>query len=207
MRLLKHLNEVNIKDLSDMESVSRELYDEIKVQCEPFLKEVKGSSHEAKRGRKNDISIAKKIKTRTNRKPTDTPFVIHDIINKTMKKKFGWYGRSEGVFANSTAAPGIVGHYGKPYYFYPVGNFKYLWHPQYKDVVLHLVDLNILDDDFTIRFDTHSENDWPKIISEIVSGYKTTGLKDALKKGHEVMYKCKEYYMVSAGYHIPYKDI
>ena len=193
--------------INERELFADVLYEKVKDECAHFLKEVKGSKYEAARGSRKMYGIGKRLVPRKDRNPTDTPPAVHDMADNRFKKKFGWYARSEGVFANSTRKMSIIKHYGPTYYFYPVGKYEYLWSPRTNDLVLYLVDKDILHQDNFGVLPGVMNDDIQAALDKIIPTYKKTGLKDALMDGHEVMYKCKAYYMVSSDYHMSYKEL
>ena len=181
----------------------------IRKDCKPFLKE---SSTYFTRSftESHGVDNIRKIKPRKNRKPKDTPLYLHDILNNWFRSKFGWNVRSEGVFTY----PGKGDFYGDSniYYFFPIGSFKFVFSDTISDLY------NTLDHIFD-HF-KHNNYDWSnlkdlndkgdyvildKIFNEFVMKYGKTyrnkNLKSISEKSanreHEVVFKCKEYYIIN----------
>jgi len=65
------------------------------------------------------------LKTRFDRKPTDTPQVIHDIIDVWFFNKFGIKARSQSIF--TTPKLTFAKRYGVPTAILPKGNAVYIY--------------------------------------------------------------------------------
>ena len=151
-----------------------------------------------------------KIKPRKDRKPLDTVRDLHDYLDELFKKYHGWNARSEGVFA--TPKLSLAKGFGKPFYMYPIGDFKFLYNPKSEDIVELLEPLRIQlrsdADPVARRKEPYFPNSWDiedevaeaakkeKELLEIIKGYKSTGLSTATAKNAELMIKCKSYYMI-----------
>jgi len=133
-RLKAYLN--NSKDLS-------EAIEGIKSDCAPFIKEMKISWKTFPRLFYRGMeSTDKYIHTvRKDRRPLSTPREIHDLVDFHMKKKFGWKPRSEGVFATSDSQTAST--YGKSCYFFPIGNYKYIWSPSVRDLFVSVLQYGV----------------------------------------------------------------
>ena len=79
----------------------------LKKDCMPFINEISKCPKNSLyyygnllffRAVGNRINEIEKFKTRKDRKPKDTPLIIHNKLNDGLKEKFGWYPRSEGIF-------------------------------------------------------------------------------------------------------------
>jgi hypothetical protein len=79
-----------------------------------------------------DPIIIKKT-TRKDRKPRDTPLLIHNIVDDILSKKFGWKPRSEGVFCVISGES-----YHGWHHMLPVGKFSYVWSPKIEDLTKEL---------------------------------------------------------------------
>jgi len=62
---------------------------------------------------------------RQDRKPRDTPPMIHKMIDDWLAKRFGWHPRSGGLFCS--ASPSSAQDFGTPCVIFPTGKFDYLW--------------------------------------------------------------------------------
>jgi len=69
---------------------------------------------------------------RNDRKPKDTMWNHHDMMNNLFYDKFGWYVRSEGVFTSSS--PSTAKSFGNLNLFLPANGYKYVWSERYKDL-------------------------------------------------------------------------
>jgi hypothetical protein len=171
--------------------------------CSKFLKESK--MHPFFRGSKNlSVTTYKKIKPRKNRKPLDTPQELHDAMDKSFKKKFGWKVRSEGVFCIGDKTQ--TNYYGKRYIILPIGDdYKFVWSSTIKDFS------NELDDRKVYYFDNINNSvlmepkQYTKIIDEMVNTYKDTDLYGAWSSFNEVSIKCKYYYLIDTNFLSPYR--
>ena len=157
----------------------------IEKNCKPFLKAV-GDHTKIKiyRGVSKTTDPFWKRKVRKDRKPSLTSQLVHNALDDLFQKKFKVRLRSKCLFVTGkrTDAEG----YGKVYSIYPIGNFKFYWHPKIEDISIDLPE-KIFDFDVTTE-------DATKILIPIIKGYKDANLKKAIKSGNEIMIDCKEYY-------------
>ena len=126
------------------------------------------------RGSKKEVNIANRFIPRTDRIPSDIKMEIHNEYDKLFYEKFGWKARSEGVFASGSKRIS----YGKPYLFFPVNGYKFVWSPDIFDL-------------YTSKFNS---------ITNIEKGFKayTDGnLRKAVLSGNEIIFKCKAYWLVN----------
>ena len=169
--------------------------------CRPFLTEIKseflksfypaygGALYRGMRGSRKmmpGFTCLGERKPRKDRVPKDIPKDISDNFDEAFENKFGWKPRSQGVFAISDQYK--ARDYGYVYVFFPKGAYKYLWSPRVEDLYGKSFDLR------------HSDRDdyWDELV-DIVATYKTTGLKEAMKKKYEVTFLCKSYYFLHTG--------
>ncbi len=111
------------------------IWQKLKKECKPFLKEYKKTGYVGKkviyRGSSAVGVDTKKYGgiraafPRDDRKPKDMPPALHQKFDEDFNNRHGWYARSEGVFA--TPKKTVAMSYGKPFLFYPIGKYKYLW--------------------------------------------------------------------------------
>jgi len=116
----------------------------VKKNCQPFFKKMGSSGDFIYRGShsiKTFGNMLTKIKPRQDRKPLDTVRDLHDYLDELFKKYHGWNARSEGVFA--TPKLKLAKGFGRPFYMYPIGDFKFLYNPKSEDIVELLEPLNI----------------------------------------------------------------
>jgi len=69
---------------------------------------------------------------RKNRRSKDTKQHISDEIDSKFNKKWSIKPRSEGVFATSKRT--IASHYGYPYMFFPMNDYKFIWSSEIYDL-------------------------------------------------------------------------
>lgn len=126
MRLQKYINEEQSK--------YEDIIDILKKDCALFLKELKQTRKKQflYRGYKYASGIITKKKSRQDREPKDMDDTTSEYLNGLFKKKFGWYARSAGVFATSKTDD--AEEYGKPFFFFPIGKYKYIWSPKIGDL-------------------------------------------------------------------------
>jgi hypothetical protein len=113
MRLKQYINEE-----------SDDFIEIIKRDCKPFIDEFTSNNIILFRGTKKKIDVIERMQRRNDRRPKDLPIELHDILDKIFKKKFGWKARSQCVFASSNHI-GIKVNYGTPYFFFPIGKYRY----------------------------------------------------------------------------------
>ena len=180
---------------ADAKRAYEEVMTNIERDCQPFLKQ---SDRVYYRG-SNSANVAKMIqfvRPRSNRRPKDMPQHVHDALDKSFKKYFGWKVRSEGVFAGDRT--GVIGQYGSLFLFFPIGKFKYVYSPYIKDLYMHIND-KISGD---LRFHADPDNDKLEkhdtdLLDELVrTEYEDKGLSGHID-GVEVSFYCPNgYYMV-----------
>ncbi|MFW6129856.1 MAG: hypothetical protein ACOC56_01655 [Atribacterota bacterium] len=200
MRLKKFLNEDgNIKLLGDdKEKRSLEIIDIIRRNCAPFLKKVGELDNFLYRGsdRIQVMDIAKTY-ARYNRSPKDMPHELHHILDDEFKKKFGWSARSEGVFAVPSCDTARL--YGTEYIFFPIGKFKYLWSKKIQDLFSYIAD------EINLYGQAQFYENLIDKIKNIVSSYTNKDIKKLLNDSKyercEIMFKCREYYLVNNEYY------
>ena len=215
-----------IKEAVSVES--QELFQDIKDECGPFLKEYnKGFLW---RGTKHKVKDRKYFKSRIERNPRDTPDELHNLLNDEFKKEFGWKVRN-GIFV--TPSERDAWYYGenRAYMFFPIGEYKYCF-STYKDLTADM-DRNIMDwyehPDYILKrlwkkrnpdkpFDDEYE-EWYKIEFEkrdkgykmmarnVVKLYKDTGLSKLPGKRSEVSFQCKGYYLVNPIYANDFQEL
>lgn len=175
-------------------AVYDELIPQIKKKCQPWIHEcgggmlLRGSWVLGRKG--NEAKPWVIVNTRTDRKPTDTPKYLHDIVDDVFEEEWGYRARSESVFCTSDWQT-IMKKYGPSGIVIPIGTFDFLWSKKINDLwedylseiesgMSHLQDWQIKD---------HIENTLPEL-------YTSRDLHAAIKSGHEVMIKCKQYYFI-----------
>jgi hypothetical protein len=143
------------------------------------------------RGTEKRVKDIKIFTPRTDRQPRDMDPGIHKYMDDMFKEYHGWKARSEGVFTTTDRRQSSL--YGKPYVFFPIGNYKYLWNPKVNDLMGNLKELLILDIS-DLDYSNNKDN-----LEDLIKGYKSTNLKQAAVRNSEVMFLCKSYYLVDSG--------
>lgn len=116
----------------------------IQRDCAPYLKQLRNSNDFLWRGVKRGFSkfeAISRIIPRKNRRPSDTPIHIHDLLDGLFKDYHGWKARSEGVFCFGGYME--ASNYGEPHIVFPIGKFSFLWNPDISDLYLRLKDLGM----------------------------------------------------------------
>lgn len=185
--------------LNESESLTdTEIIDLIHKDCSEYFKYIKYGV-KSFRGARNPTNktIIKKT-PRSDRTPADMPTEIHNWLDNKLKKKFGWFPRTSGVFVTGsfTQSQG----YGRPHYFYPSNGFKMIWNTQITDVWQELE-----DNDFVMFGKKEILNSgWiPYMEKYILKTYTSGTAKDinkALQSYNEIMFKCDFYYLVSTDF-------
>lgn len=204
MRLTKYLNEKIIKtyDLS---------YDEMKEllykDCGKYIQLIKDSPKMYKRSAaKNPKSIDKR-NVRRNRRPVDTPLVLHNMLDNFLYNKFGWYPRSDGLFVWTT--PKMRKTTGE-YWTFPIGKFSVVWNTNIKDIFYTLGDWLMDNYDITWNwFVRKPKESKEQILNEFFEEQKnklfqeyTDNILQSLRIPHsvEVMVNCEYYYLINQNY-------
>lgn len=129
MRFQRFINE-NVE-----ESLERKK-DNIINACQPFLKMLKKTGYNfLYSGRQTSKDVYKR-KVRKNRRPSDTPQEIHDVVDNIFKREFGVRARGNSMFASVEWR--AVRYYGAPYYLFPVGKYKLIWSSKVPDLFAYI---------------------------------------------------------------------
>ena len=200
---------MRLKEYILNEGTSSEVHQILKENCKPYLQSSKmwyyrtvSSAKEVKLSNKDGIL---NLKPRMDRKPSDTPQYLHGLIDGWFKKKFGWKVRSEGVFTypkNEISGPQFV---------FPIGTFKFVYSPKVLDLyrticqfrpkvpgalavnLMHLTNTDIMDKLFELFIDGYGDSYTNKNING-------SGLDS------EVVFGCKEYYLVDMSKLLRFKE-
>jgi len=191
---------VEIHD-EDIESIQK-IIDTLKSKCSKYYNEVKKNGHVFFRGTykvdwREPITA---ITPRTDRRPKDTSKVLHNLIDDMLEKKFGWRPRSEGVF--TTSHRGMVTSYGNQFSVWPIGDFKFVWSDETRDLfnwlrhTLKLSDSDMKNPTKVLKSTQDSKN--MDKIKKLINSFQDINMTSAWKSGNEVVFKCKQYYLVNA---------
>jgi len=196
MKFKQYINEVDLSFLYDDGEVEL-IAEKLKKDCMPFIKEMKKVKPESwiYRATESVIKDIKKIKPRTNRRPRNMPEELHTYMNMSFKKHFGWKPRSEGVFTSSDYWQ-LEHVYGNVYMFFPIGNYKYVYHPHVIDIYMFFDQIyNISMGGKYIKIDKMK-----KKFNDIFLQYTDKNLKKAYYGKVEITFKCKSYFLVNRKY-------
>ena len=169
----------------------------------------------------DNLDIYKKT-VRTDRKALDSNSYVMEVFDDIFEKKFGVRPRSCGVF--TTKKYEITSAYGMRYIFVPIGDYEYYWNPNCIDLYTNINTKNWYKEfskPDTIKapephkpglirrfYNFITNNDLKKEVyssmMKLVNGYKNTDLED--NTNQEIMFICKEYYLLDAGWLDQYKQ-
>jgi hypothetical protein len=204
MKLQRYLTETTDLILEN----GPEIWQKLKKECRPFLKEYKKTGLVGKkviyRGDSvRDVNTKKysgirEIIPRQNRRPKDMPPALHNKFDEDFNNRHGWYARSEGVF--TVAKKNTAASYGKPYLFFPTGKYRYLWTPETEDLYSFADGENLLSygddtyDDYSGDYET--EDNWNREYGEGSGGghweYKGEEVSDYRSDRDDVEDEMKE---------------
>jgi hypothetical protein len=218
LRLIKYINEVAwTRELED------NAIEMLKKDCAPVIKEITKAKKLIYRGASSQNSLITRRRTRMNRRPLNIEIEIHKILDQLFKKKFGWRARSQSITGTSRRNSAYL--FGSQVYMlFPIGEYEVIWIKNIGDLiqmiplwietffeedkagkrksnirrlikmwsggVLKHIDPN--DPDVEKVLLTKATKELEEIVSKSTSGR----LSQALKGAHELMFKCKEYYLV-----------
>lgn len=142
-----------ITEQSQRDTQIDQLVQNIARDCRPFLDEIDFglNTNPLYRGMESSMGYGK-IQVKKNRKPRDTPEVIHDAVDFEFKEIFGFRARSETFMATGT--PRVAAQYGSIFVVFPIGNIDYVWSPEIPDftsnklIELLLDELSKMNSDF-----------------------------------------------------------
>ncbi len=187
------------------EDDNQKTLDEFKKNTSQWFKEM--GDVKLWRGTKHRIKDIKKLTSRVDRRPLDTPKEVHDWFDDAFKKEFGWKPRSSGVF--TCPSKFHVEVFGKPYLIYPINGYKYIWSKHISDLTNYLENIRILVQP-TERNHQLGEN-WydKKILKEYteatMSLYTDKNLKNSRGTSVEVTLYCPNgYYLMDKQYYSEY---
>jgi hypothetical protein len=133
-------------------TIQEDLLRNIEEKCSKFITELKGTGkkdflYRGHKTRINEYSIMKPHKE--GRIPRNTPKELHQYINKSMRRKFGWNTR-DGVFVTFNQENCVV--YGLPYLFFPIGKYRYVYSRVIEDLYTDVSEVMALFDDEELKY-------------------------------------------------------
>lgn len=169
----------------------------LEKECSQFIRETGGFLYRSTNRRLgSDVVIAKQT-PRSDRRPVDTRKRIHDMADKSFKKKFGWKVRSEGVFTSTK--PGMTKGYGSNLYLvFPINGYKFVYSEEHYDFFIAQSEL-----ESRLRREYKDPNHFleQKDVDTLVDKYFGGNLKKAWadRQSREVILNCPNgYYYVSS---------
>jgi hypothetical protein len=212
---MKFINYINEEFTKMIDIIMEALNKDVRPD---FLDVIKTTRNFLYRGsnRKTDSII--KVKTRTDRVPLTSTIEFHNYMDEFFGEKFRWRARSEGVFTTGKEydAAGYGGS-SRPYLFFPIGSFKFIWSTRISDLY-SLQSTFVVLSDLKDRIDllikkTEGDKNNPTLVAmkrslktekgyfnKNLATYIDKNLEKAIKSGNEIMFKCDEYYLVDSGY-------
>lgn len=115
------------------------------------------------------------------RKPMSTERTTHTLLNKFFKKIFGWKVRN-GIFVSGNPQTAMLYGYILTVFF-PLDEYEFCWNPEVKDLYTKVPTKNV--DEFN---ELKAKN--------LVEGYRATNLREAIRKGVEISFKCDKYLVI-----------
>jgi len=197
-------------------------FEVIKNLCGPFFKEMSKMKDpellfKGKYNTSNGETISPrcmKFKRRKGRIPVDMNEDISKILDKHSEEKFGFRMRGDGVFATKWQyhASSYMDGRTKPYVFFPVGDYRYVWSYKIKDLFTDIVgdDWYPDPDDYTeeqkntgIGFDSKMwsmKKEVQEEIKDIFDNYELGSPENSTMDDigpEEISFDCDEYLLVS----------
>jgi len=172
--------------------------------CSPFLKEigaVKGDTVKWIYSGRNEKQLTLVKKIRIDRKPTDTPKAVHELLDNLFYKKFGIKSRSNSVFA--TSSPAVAASYGHSFLILPMGKFTFLYNPLITDLYNRVREIG-RKEDIILSKNSYPTDDEMKVLETILEKemhkYTNKDLKKGITARVEIMVQCKEYFAIDSLY-------
>lgn len=185
--------------------------DPILKDCMPYLKKLKKNNFRfIYSGRKTgEVTFKKNI--RKDRKPSDMPEEIHNILDEKFKEKFGVKVRSESLFGSVRINQ--ASFYGIPYYIFPIGNnYSLIWNENIRDLYENLrkemnrwyPGIQNLKDQYKLfrtgRSDINHDEflmNLRKAVQNLMNGYKETkSIPSYISKKVEIMVNANKVWLV-----------
>lgn len=136
-------------------------------------------------------------KRRKSRKPLDTNDHVSKEIDRVSKEKFDFKLRSEAVFTSKLLP--VAKSYGRPYIFFPVGNYRYFWRYGVDDLWNYLDGQYWYPDKFT-PFDLDEIKNG---VEDLVKYYNQGSNNDSAMSDittEEISFDCHEYLLIDMKY-------
>jgi hypothetical protein len=167
----------------------------VEDNCQPWIQQAgyvpawRGISLNKKfeiKGEDDRPNIFGVLKPRVDRKPLDMRDEAKQLIDAATLDRFGWAGRSEGLFV--TGNRHMADNYGSLSIIYPIGDFKFIWNTKVADNFAPLSLWRGFNDDAKV-----------KAIEGVTKDFTDQNLEAAITSGHEIMIKCDSYVALMPG--------
>jgi hypothetical protein len=180
----------------------KEIISILENECKQFLDEVKeGKVGPIFRGAKNvDDTYTKGLGvkvSRIDRTPLDTRKDVSEILDNCFEEKFGLKLRSSGVFASKL--PMVASDYGRPYLFFPIGDYEYFWNPDVKDLYGDIQNAH-----WYYANEEEAKQESQRDLEEIVYGYVNNQMDKIVDQ--EITFVCDKYYLVDPAFYVKYLE-
>lgn len=197
------------------------------TKCGPYLRLLKhlaaqGIKRPLLRGSMGDYSGLTRVQVTPRDITMNMSKVNTQIANEWFVGEFGIAARTDTVF--TTTNRGMASSYGRINMVFPIGKFSIIHSENYKDLFYALGSKNILEtleeqnydlatlyghvsDDAGMKNDAlieamikHDPEEYKNVVKEVLAkgGYRKNDFASAFKSGHEIMLRCKAYFIVSA---------
>lgn len=155
----------------------------LKQLCAPYIQILKHTDGAPlfrgyKGSRFTNVEGFNVIEANLDRVPVDTPRILHDALNQSFKRNFGFPFRN-GVFASGSYED--ARYYGNVYAVFPIGEPRYIWSKEIGDLFVQL------DKTFDFEVIESSKQSLVNAVASIANAYQTNELDKAIQSGHEVM--------------------
>jgi hypothetical protein len=142
---------------------------------------------------------------RLDRRPLDTNPIVSNLVDEKFKQIFGWEPRKQGIFV--VADEEVAGGYGRSCIFVPIGNFKYIWSPEVKDLSAKMhrawrhsdLETKYLSINKAIQSAPGEVKDlFNDAFNSYIGTYTDKNLLEAItdKTDYEIMISCNKYLMI-----------
>lgn len=139
------------------------------------------------------------LPVRKNRAPRDTHPDLADVIDDMLEQKFGWRPRESSIFC--TGALSVARAYGKIYRVFPIGQFKYVWSKEIRDITrkipILLANVGAMSKDVDEDYPKEVLADFYETLSDNFEGsFLDHDLLGAIQSKNEIMVSCDKYLII-----------
>ena len=226
MRFKEFLKEDNQREVTNKLQMLKHEFDQIKQDCQPYLQQNKSPIFRTPMFRGMDpvrsliqtaSDVIKKQVRLKDRRTTDIPDSVSSTMNDWMTKEFGEPFR-HALFVSGNE--NMANNYGRIYLVFPIGNFTFLYHDQFKDIYSTFSHFKWADGkaghseptaptaaaankmvrDRNMKYDEGFHKRFIEYISSVNRGtWKQDSIVQAIDSKHEIAIRTKEYYAVNYG--------